>query len=119
MATIIMSAEKVIEAAKNTLDQIEKSREIANEKMIAHYIKDHTPGKIGKFFGRTAPTREQAIKGLCGIIFGFYPSQKGWGDKAQAFAFGKTRRSGYYQRRRYSRSVLRNNYVLANYGFLF
>lgn len=64
MATIVISAEKVIEAAEATITEILEAREEINQKTVAQYIMNNTPGRIGRFFGRKTPNEFQAIQHL-------------------------------------------------------
>lgn len=80
MATITVSADKVIEAVELTIQQIQAARESQNEKMIAQAIKASTPSKFAAFFGKKQLTREEAIAKLRKDIWGWYPSNVGWAD---------------------------------------
>lgn len=62
MGTIVVSAEKVIQAAEKTIAHILAIREESDKQTIAWYIQKHTPGKIGTFFARRAPTEIQAFE---------------------------------------------------------
>lgn len=81
MATIVMSAEKVIGAANYIIERIEANQNAADEANIKRVMLGK---KIGKWFKFYNPTREQAIEILDeGNIFG-WRSQRGWGDLAHA-----------------------------------
>jgi hypothetical protein len=75
MATIVMSAEKVIEAATKVIAEIEARRNVENEGMISEKMKD----KRFILFGRTL-TRDEAIKELKDARWSFYPCMYYWSD---------------------------------------
>lgn len=84
MATIVMSAEKVIEAAENTIKFIQSERVVRNEQMITKCIRYSISGRIRSIFGVTPLTRKQAEKKLLNDTWGFYPSTYAWGDLEKA-----------------------------------
>jgi hypothetical protein len=89
MATIVMSAEKVIAAAQATIEKIKVDRNAENEKMIAEIMKQ----KRFIIFGRTL-TRAEAIKDLIDDVWGFYPCIHGWGDLEHAHKLLKLAQHG-------------------------
>lgn len=75
MATIVMSADKVIEAATKVIAHIEAKREREDESAIAEMMKTRFLGWKGFYY----PTREQAIKELQSNTWG-WRSMYAWGD---------------------------------------
>lgn len=72
MATIVISAEKVIQAAEDVIARIAAERNKRNEKMISKEMKDSFESKF--FFFRGEPvSRERAIKKLTDRVFSYYP----------------------------------------------
>lgn len=59
MATIVMESAKVIEAVQNTIACIEAERIARDERSIKNVM---LQTRIGAWFKRYTPTREQAIK---------------------------------------------------------
>lgn len=84
MATIVLPAEKVIEAAEKTIKDIKTKRLTDNAVMVSNYIKKNTPGKFFAKLGFKAPTEEQAISELIQDIWGSYPSEYAWRDYSSA-----------------------------------
>lgn len=84
MGTIVMEAAKVIEAANAKIAYINVEREKRNAKMISNEIENSIPGRIRKLLGCKSLTSDQAIKNLCNVMFGPYPSRYAWGDLQKA-----------------------------------
>lgn len=84
MATIVMSADKVIEAAETTIANIMSKRAEDNKQMEDYAIRNSIPGPISKLFGRKTLTREQVVENYCKDIWAFYPSVHAWGDLEKA-----------------------------------
>jgi len=74
MATIVLPAEKVIEACESTIAYIKERRLKENEQMIEEWLKHNQPWSILQWFGVEPPTRETAIKKLTQNVWSFYPS---------------------------------------------
>ena len=82
MATIVMSARQVINAANATIAYIEGQREKEDENNIRRVM---LSTRIGAWFKRYNPTREQAIKILDNSCeFMGWRSCRGWGDLRKA-----------------------------------
>lgn len=84
MGTIVMSADKVIAAAENTIATILAKRAENNKRMEDWAIRESIPGPIGKLFGRETLTREQVIENYKKDIWSCYPSVYAWGDLEKA-----------------------------------
>lgn len=78
MATIVIEASKVIDAANDVLTRIEKARKLEDEKTINDCIENSKPGRIRKFFGAKEFTREQAIASIKSDKFSpwWFPSER-------------------------------------------
>ena len=94
MGTIVMAANRVIEAADTTIARIEAKRAEKNERMIQLKIENSIPGRLRKFFGASPLTKEQAIKALLNDGWFFFPSEYAWGDLQHAKKLKKLAQHG-------------------------
>lgn len=94
MATIVMEASKVIEAADAVINSVHNEKIALDEKVIANAMK---PQKRW-FRNDITLTREQADEHLDKVarnnMFGSWRSQRGWGDLEKAKALRKLAEHG-------------------------
>lgn len=84
MATIVVPAVEVIDAAEKVIARILKKREAENAEAIRNCIENSIPGRFRKLFGAKPMTEEQADRYLREQDGWFYPSIRAWGTLGKA-----------------------------------